>query len=41
MNKKCVCYGGKHKSKILCLNDKCVKDTVSKHKKEAFNGGQD
>ena len=33
--KKCVYYGGKRTGKILCLNDKCVKDTVPKRKKGA------
>lgn len=42
MNKKlckiCVYYGGKRKGKILCLNDKCAKDTEPKHKKGANYG---
>lgn len=38
--KKCVYYGGKRKSKIYCLNDKCVKDTHRNLKKGACYGSQ-
>ena len=37
--KKCVYYGGKRKNKVLCLNDKRVKDTNQKKQKGAYYGG--
>lgn len=38
--KKCVYYGGKRNGKIICLNDRCAKDTVSKRKKGVKYGSK-
>lgn len=37
--KKCVYYGGKRKRKIICLNDRCVKDTENRKAKKGANYG--